>query len=103
MIAREDENARSEAEARAAAMKIDADAEADRIRVIDQARADMERARIEVYAALPPTVLLALAAREFAAKLERIDNLTVTPDMLTGLMGQVRGLFNAPQIPEANR
>ena len=103
LIAREDENARSEAEARAAAMKINADAEADRIRVVDQARADMERARIEIYAALPPTVLLALAAREFAAKLERIDNLTVTPDMLTGLMGQVHGLFNAPHIPEANR
>ena len=72
-------------------MKIRADAEADRIRVVDQARADMEGARIEVYKGLPPAVLFAMAAQEFAGKLERIDNLTVTPDMLTGLMRQFQG------------
>ena len=88
LIAREDDNARSKAEANAAALKIRADAEADRIRVVDQARADMEGARIEVYKGLPPAVLFAMAAQEFAGKLERIDNLTVTPDMLTGLMRQ---------------
>lgn len=101
LIAREDENARSEAEARAAAMKIDADAKANRIRVVDQARADMKRAGMEVYAEMPPAVLLAMAAQEFAAKLEHIDNLTVTPDMLTGLVSQIRSVFSAaPEIQE---
>jgi len=104
LIAREDENARSEAEAQAAAMKIDANAEADRIRVVEQAQADMERARMDVYANLQPTVLLAMAAQEFAGKLERIDNLTVTPDMLAGLMTQIRGVFDtAPQTKEVQQ
>lgn len=91
LIAHEDENGRSRASAVAAAMRIDSEAEAERIRTVDQARADMERERIAVYADLPPLVLLAMAAQEFAGKLERIDNLTITPDMLSGLMGQLKG------------
>lgn len=90
LIAREDANARAEAEAKAAAMHISTDAEAARIRTLDQARVDMESARMDIYSDLPPTVLMAMAAQEFAAKLDRIDNLTVTPDMLSGLMTQMR-------------
>ena len=90
LIAREDENTRAKAAASAAVKKIGAEAEAERIRIIDQARADMERARLGAYAGVSPTVLMALAAQEFASKLERIDNLTVTPDMLAGLLGQLR-------------
>ena len=95
LIAREDENARHEAESRAAAKRIGALAEADRIRAVDQAKADMEHARMSVYADLPASVLLAIAAQEFAGKLDRIDNLTITPDMLAGLMTQMRGILDA--------
>lgn len=90
LIAREDENARSKAEAEAAAMKIEAEAEAGRIRAIDQAKADMEKERLAVYADLPPSVLFAMAAQEFAGKLQTIDNLTVTPDMLSGVLAQMK-------------
>ncbi len=90
LIAREDSNARSKAEAEAAARKINSDGEAERIRVVDQAKADMERARIDVYRNLPPAMLLAMAAQEFATKVDRIDNLTVTPDMLAGLASQMQ-------------
>ncbi len=93
LIAREDENARSRAVAEAEATRIGAEAEAGRIRVVDQARADMERARIGVYADIPPMVLMAIAAQEFAGKLERIDELTITPDLLSGLMGQFKSAF----------
>ena len=105
LIARQDINARSEAEAAAAAMKIESDAEADRIRVVGQARVDMERGRFEAYEKVPPSVLLALAAKEFASKVNRIDNLTVTPDMLAGLVSQLQGtlgkgiLGNSKAIP----
>jgi regulator of protease activity HflC (stomatin/prohibitin superfamily) len=95
LIAREDENARSQAEAMAASMKIDADAEADRIRTIDQAKADMEKERMSVYADLPPAVLFAMAAQEFAGKLQHIDNLTVTPDMLSGVIGQLQNVMGS--------
>lgn len=90
LISREDENARSKAEAEAAAMKIQADAEASRIRIIDQARADMEKERMAVYGDLSPSVLFALAAQDFAGKLQTIDNLTITPDMLSSVMAQLK-------------
>ncbi len=95
LIAREDENARSKAEALAASMKINADAEANRIRTIDQAKADMEKERMEIYAGLPPQVSLAMAAQEFAGKLQRIDNVTFTPDMLSSVIGQFQNMLKA--------
>ncbi|RYG89650.1 band 7 protein [Loktanella sp. IMCC34160] len=106
LIAREDANARSEAEAQAAARRISieaeskakiisAEAEAKRIRAVEQAAADMERARMEAIADVPPAVLFALAAQQFAGKLERIDSLNVSPDMLAGLAQQARALLAA--------
>jgi len=104
LIAREAENARSEAQATAATRQIaveaealaattGAEAEARRLRLVEQARADMERARMDVYATLPPAILLALAAQEFAGKLQKIDNLTITPDMLSGVLGQIKDVI----------
>jgi regulator of protease activity HflC (stomatin/prohibitin superfamily) len=103
LITREDENARSEAEGQAAAQRIGAEAaaeaaviaanaEATRIRAVELAAVEMEKMRMEVMGQVPPATLFALAAREFAGKLERIDNMTISPDMLAGLMGQVRAL-----------
>ncbi len=100
LIAREDENARSKAETSAATIQIRAVADAERIRVIEQANADMEKARVDVYSGLEPQVMLALAAQEFASTLEKIDSLTVTPDMISGLLSQMRGAFEKPAIGE---
>lgn len=107
LIAREDENARSEAEADAAARKIRAEAEADakvigaeaeatRIRAVEQAAAEGEKARMAAIAQLEAPALFALAARDFAGKLEKVDSLTVSPDMLSGLVNQLRSL-SAPE------
>lgn len=101
LIAREDENARSQSKARAAVMEIDANAEAGRIRAIEQAKVDMEKERIGVYADLPPMILFGMAAQEFAGKLQNIDNLTVTPDMLSGLMSQFQKTLKT-EVPAAN-
>ena len=103
LIARMDENARSEAEARAGADRIAteaeaanavtrAEAEAARIRLVETAAVAAERDRMAVLAGLPVGALYALAAREFAAKLDRVDSLTVSPDMISGLINQVRAL-----------
>jgi regulator of protease activity HflC (stomatin/prohibitin superfamily) len=97
LIARETANDQARAEGQAEAIKVHAEAEAGRIRTVDQAAADMEQARMSVYRELPPAVLMGLAARDFAGKLERIDNLSITPDMLSSLLGQMRGaLSHAP-------
>lgn len=91
LIEREDENARNRATAEAAAKKIGADAEADRIRVIEQAKADMEKSRVSIYSDLPSGVMLGLAAREFAGNLKGIEHLNVTPDLLSALLGDALG------------
>lgn len=110
LIAREDANGRSEAEALAAANRIAveaeaaskivrAEAEAKRIRAVEQAAADMEKARMAAIADVPPAVMFALAAQEFAGKLEKIDSLNVSPDMLAGIVQQAK-LLMAPQAME---
>ncbi|MGH1416189.1 MAG: SPFH domain-containing protein [Pelagimonas sp.] len=105
LIAREDANARSKAQADAAAKRIlveadseakiiAAEAEAKRIRAVEQAAADMEKARMNAIAEVPPAVMFALAAQEFAGKLEKVDSLTVSPDMLAGLVQQAKVLMS---------
>jgi regulator of protease activity HflC (stomatin/prohibitin superfamily) len=93
LIAREDANGRAEAEANAARMTIEAEAEAGRILKVEQAQADMEKARMDVYTDLAPNILLALAARDLAQSLKTIDSVTITPDMMRGLLGQVKEVF----------
>uniref|UniRef100_UPI00263684C6 hypothetical protein n=1 Tax=uncultured Tateyamaria sp. TaxID=455651 RepID=UPI00263684C6 len=80
-------------EADSAAKIVGAQAEAKRIRAVEQAAADMERARMNAVASVPPAVMFALAAQEFASKLEKIDSLTVSPDMLSGIVQQAKALM----------
>lgn len=78
-------NARIEAEQAAVAATIAAESDADRVRTDAQARADAERALGDV----PVGILTALALRELAGSLPRIEHLTVTPDLLTDLVGRL--------------
>ena len=90
LITEESENARNRATALAEAQQIEADAEAGRIRVIETARAETEQAHIAIYRDVPPAVLMGLAARDLATKLDRIDHVTVTPDLLATVLGAFR-------------
>ena len=100
LIEREGDNARDRAVAEASAKKIGADAEASRLRVIEQARADMEKSRVEIYSDLPPAVLMGLAAHQFAQKLRSIEHLNITPDLLSSLLGDALGRLG-PARPAA--
>lgn len=73
---------RIEAEAEAEHTRIGASAEAESIRVVEEARVETERERMEIYAELAPHVMMGLAARELATKLQRIEHLNIAPDML---------------------
>jgi regulator of protease activity HflC (stomatin/prohibitin superfamily) len=90
LISEEAENARSRATGLADANLIEAEAEAARIRAIGAAKAETDGAQIAIYRDLPPAVLLGLAARELAGKLETIEHVNVTPDLLASLMGEFR-------------
>ncbi|GAB7036826.1 MULTISPECIES: SPFH domain-containing protein [Catenuloplanes] len=77
-----------------------ATAEADSARVRDEARAagarlvglaeaEAEAARLAAYRDLPPGVLQALAIKELAGQLPAINELTVTPDLLSKVLGRL--------------
>lgn len=98
LIAEEAENARSRAAGLAEANQVEAAAEAERIRTVEGAKADAEQQRIAVYRDLPPAILLGLAAQQLAGKLETIEHVNITPDLLATLLGEFR---KAPAMIEA--
>lgn len=90
LISEEAENARNRATGLADAQQIEADAEAGRIRVIGAAKAEADGAHIAIYRDLPPAVIMGLAARELAGKLDTIEHVNVTPDLLASVMSAFR-------------
>lgn len=81
LIEREGLNARARAAADAEAKEVDATAKAEAIRIVEGARAETERARIDIYRDLPGHVLMGLAARDFARQAGSIEHLTITPEL----------------------
>jgi regulator of protease activity HflC (stomatin/prohibitin superfamily) len=79
---------KAESEAQQAILRGDASAKS--VRLVDGAKVDVERERMEVMRNVPTPVLYALAAQELAGKLQRIDHLSLAPDalgpMLQGLI-----------------
>ena len=90
LIAEEAGNARTRATGIAEASQVEAAAEAERIRTVESAKAETERARIAIYRDLAPGVLMGLAARELAGKLDTIEHLNVTPDLLASVVSEFR-------------
>ena len=86
LIEQQGTNAQGQAEDAARAAKISADSEAERIATVEGAKARLERERVEFLHNVPPGVLLALAAQVFASKIETIEHLNITPDMLGTLL-----------------
>jgi regulator of protease activity HflC (stomatin/prohibitin superfamily) len=74
------------AEAMAARVRLTAAAEADSIRTVQTAKVEAEKGRIDIYRELPSNVLMGLAARRFAGKLQRIDHLNLGADVLGGAL-----------------
>ena len=100
LVAQEGANERSRAtekaaashigtESRAAERRIAAAAEAEAIQAVEGARTTLEIERLAAYRGLPAAVLMGLAAREFAGKIETIEHLNVTPDLLGTLFADL--------------
>jgi regulator of protease activity HflC (stomatin/prohibitin superfamily) len=83
------EQARLRAAAEADGERIRAEARAAGVRAVGLAEAESEAARLAAYRDLPPEVLRALAVKELAGQLPEIGQLTVTPDVLTGLLSHL--------------
>lgn len=93
-------NARREAEEKSAADGVRTAAEADRTvrlaraeaeaaREVGAARAEAQAAWLRAHAEVDPGTLHALAATRLAENLPRIDSLTLSPDVLTGLLARL--------------
>ena len=100
LVAQEGANERRRAEERAAAEGIAAQAtdrtermaatrRTDGVREYDVARLEAERARAEINAGLGAQILVALAARELAGQIGKVEHLTITPELLTPLLGKL--------------
>ncbi|MEV0070346.1 MULTISPECIES: SPFH domain-containing protein [unclassified Amycolatopsis] len=93
-------NARRQAEEAAAADHIETEARANRetrlahvkaeaTRTLGEAEAAGEAARLAAYRDLPEPVLRALAVKELAANLPKIDSLVLTPDLIAPLLARL--------------
>jgi regulator of protease activity HflC (stomatin/prohibitin superfamily) len=80
------ERARIAAAAEADADRIRTEARAAGVRAVGLAEGEAEAARLNAYRDLSPAVLQTLAVKEVAAHLPAINQLTVTPDVVTGLL-----------------
>jgi regulator of protease activity HflC (stomatin/prohibitin superfamily) len=76
-------------EAEAAGLHLMAEAEASSIRQVEGARADLERANMEVYRTMPPMVLMGLAAKELGSKLQTIEHLNLSPDLFGPMLADL--------------
>ncbi|MEU0373370.1 SPFH domain-containing protein [Streptomyces sp. NPDC006283] len=95
-------NARRQAEESAAADAVRAEAEAKRTvrlaraeaeaaKEVGEARAGAQSAWLRVHGDVDPATLHALAVTRFAENLPRIDSVTLSPDVLTGLLARLGG------------
>ena len=74
----------------------EAKSQAEAISAVETARNEAERGRQAIFREMPANVLLAQAAQALAEKLQKIEHVTVTPDMLKGLLGEIRQALPAP-------
>ncbi|MFD8755114.1 SPFH domain-containing protein [Kitasatospora sp. NPDC059577] len=100
LLAQQGANQRLQAEEEAAADRVRTDAEAQRrtrlaaaeaqaSRELGEARAAAEAAWLAAHQQADPAVLRALALMRLAEHLPRIDSVTLTPDVLTGLLARL--------------
>jgi regulator of protease activity HflC (stomatin/prohibitin superfamily) len=100
LVAQKGANARREAEENAAAGSVATEAEARRTVTLAEARAegtrlagaaqgDAEAARAGAYRDVSESVLLALAVKELAANLPKIETLVLSPDLISKALAQL--------------
>ena len=102
LVAQEGANERRRAQEQAAAQAITGETtdtqermaakrRADAIEQLEAARLDAERQRAAIQQDLGAQILIALAARELAGQIGKIEHLTVTPELITPLLSRIAG------------
>lgn len=102
LVEREGANARRRAEEEAVSKMVEAKGAAERAEVdaarkartidtVEAARLRAEAEQARIHTGMPPEILLALALRELAGEMGKVDHLTVTPDLLAPLLARAGG------------
>jgi regulator of protease activity HflC (stomatin/prohibitin superfamily) len=102
LVAQRGQNQRRQAEESAAAERIAADAKSERQRVLAAGQADatrlvgeadaaIETAKLAAYQDMDPRILLGIAARQLAGALPNIGTLSLSPDLVTTAIGALVG------------
>ncbi len=98
---------RIEAESQAAQKRLRGEAEAASVKLVEGARVEVERDRMQVFSGTPTEVLVAMAAQKLAEKLQRIDHLSLSPDgiapLLQSLMSAGTRRLEAPANNEGEK
>ena len=100
LIEQRGKNERSQAREKAEAGRIDAESIAEResietrgkaesIELVEIARVRSEQERMAIYRDFPADRLLALAAQKLAGKLGKIEHLSLSPDLLGGMLNRL--------------
>ena len=76
-------------DAEAARRGVESAAQADAIRVVQAAKVNAEKERMDIYREMPATMMVGLAARELAGKLRSIEHLNVTPELFGPLVTEL--------------
>lgn len=79
---------RIDAVAQAERTRFEGEATAGRIRVIENAKAEAEKLRLDAYRDLPAEVMVGLALQELSGKLQ-IEHLNITPELLGPVLNRV--------------
>jgi regulator of protease activity HflC (stomatin/prohibitin superfamily) len=102
LVAQRGQNQRRQAEESAAAERIAADAkserqrvlaagQADATRLVGEAEAATETAKLAAYQDVDPRIVLGIAARQLAGGLPNIGTLSLSPDLVTTAIGALVG------------
>lgn len=83
------ETATTLAKATAQCTRVEGAADAEALRAIEGARAEAEAVRMDAYREMPPAVVAGLAAQELANKLQTVEHLNITPDLLAPLVARL--------------
>ena len=76
------ETSKIAAEGAAERSKIESTAKAESIQAVEEARVTAERERMSIYRDFPADRMMGLAAQELAGKLQKIEHLNLTPDLI---------------------
>ncbi|WP_430407125.1 hypothetical protein ACQBJO_15550 [Janibacter sp. G349] len=90
-VAAEGERTTALARASAEATQAMGVAEAEARQAMGAADAEAERARLAAHAGVAPEVLMAMAMAELARNLPQIDQLVLTPDVVSSVLARLAG------------